>query len=98
MSAAQRKQLALRTLMELVEFLSPPKYITNEEYEGRKSGSLLWRLQRGETDILCQNSDFIWKPSHEEVSYSRIQYIACGNHIIYILSQALRVIICEYYY
>lgn len=68
LSAARRQYLAHRTLMELVEFLSPPKDMSSEEYGGRKSGSLLWRLQRGETTGSSQNTNFIWKPSDQEVA------------------------------
>ncbi|XP_012288897.1 peptide-N(4)-(N-acetyl-beta-glucosaminyl)asparagine amidase [Orussus abietinus] len=53
-SAARRKFVTKRSLMELVEMLPPPPGKVkpfpgeDEEFEGRTSGSLAWRLARGE--------------------------------------------------
>ena len=46
-SAARKKFLAKRTLFELVE-LMVIKEPTEDEKKGRSSGSLAWRLDRGE--------------------------------------------------
>lgn len=48
LSKADRETIQLRLVNELVEFLSP-KIIKEGEDVGRQSGSLQWRLERGET-------------------------------------------------
>lgn len=47
MQKKERDWLETRKLMELVEFMSPKK-ITDGEQVGRQSGSLQWRMSRGE--------------------------------------------------
>lgn len=49
-SAARKKFLTLRTLSELSELLIL-REPTENELKGRSSGSLSWRLERGETNI-----------------------------------------------
>ena len=49
-SAARKKFLNLRTLRELAELLII-REPTDNERKGRSSGSLNWRLERGETDV-----------------------------------------------
>ena len=45
----EKKRLRERRLMEVVELMSPPKReITGEEMKGRQTGSLEWRISRGE--------------------------------------------------
>ena len=48
LSAERREQIQLRLVKEIVEFLSP-KHIKEGEDVGRQSGSLQWRMSRGET-------------------------------------------------
>lgn len=48
LSPDKKKQLTERLLVELVEFISPKKPKPGE-LGGRNSGSLAWRLARGET-------------------------------------------------
>ena len=45
---SRRAVLEQRSAVELAEFLSP-KVIRNGEEQGRLSGSIAWRLARGET-------------------------------------------------
>ncbi|XP_070777834.1 peptide-N(4)-(N-acetyl-beta-glucosaminyl)asparagine amidase [Enoplosus armatus] len=48
LSPDRKKELTERLLVELVEFISPPKKKPGE-LGGRNSGSLAWRIARGET-------------------------------------------------
>jgi len=63
LSISRRKYLAKRRLKECIEFLFQPKGIGGENYGGRTSGSLIWRLARGE----IQTKNYIWTPSKNEV-------------------------------
>lgn len=47
MSENRRRELLERTIVELVEFVSP-KTPKPGEYGGRTSGSMAWRTARGE--------------------------------------------------
>lgn len=44
------KQIQLRSATEIVEFLSP-KSVRDGEDVGRQSGSLQWRMNRGEIQL-----------------------------------------------
>lgn len=46
-SDLKKKLIVYRTLFELADFLTP-KILTENERKGRSSGSLSWRLDRGE--------------------------------------------------
>ena len=48
MSPGRKKDLTERLLVELVEFISPKKPKPGE-LGGRDSGSMAWRIARGET-------------------------------------------------
>lgn len=48
LSPERKKELTERLLVELVEFISPKKPKPGE-LGGRNSGSLAWRVARGET-------------------------------------------------
>lgn len=50
MSENRRKELLQRIIVELVEFISP-KTPRPGELGGRVSGSLAWRVARGETGL-----------------------------------------------
>lgn len=47
MSENRKRELLERTIVELVEFISP-KTPKPGEYGGRTSGSMAWRVARGE--------------------------------------------------
>lgn len=47
LSENRRRELLERTIVELVEFISP-KTPKPGEYGGRTSGSMAWRVARGE--------------------------------------------------
>ncbi|XP_046997587.1 peptide-N(4)-(N-acetyl-beta-glucosaminyl)asparagine amidase isoform X1 [Schistocerca americana] len=69
LSLARKEYLKKRMLKELVEFLTPPKQ-TDAAYEGRTSGSLLWRLARGE---VTEKVTYVWTPNAAEISAQRFQ-------------------------
>lgn len=46
----RKKYLLKRALLELAELLTPKK-VTDDELKGRSSGSLNWKLSRGEQNI-----------------------------------------------
>ncbi|XP_047115860.1 peptide-N(4)-(N-acetyl-beta-glucosaminyl)asparagine amidase [Schistocerca piceifrons] len=69
LSLARKEYLKKRMLKELVEFLTPPKQ-TDAAYEGRTSGSLLWRLARGE---VTEKVTYVWAPNTAEISAQRFQ-------------------------
>uniref|UniRef100_A0A1A8PCK1 Peptide-N(4)-(N-acetyl-beta-glucosaminyl)asparagine amidase n=1 Tax=Nothobranchius pienaari TaxID=704102 RepID=A0A1A8PCK1_9TELE len=79
LTADQKKKLTERLLVELVEFISPKKPKPGE-LGGRNSGSLAWRLARGETktpERETQVAAFVFTPTEKEkndqllhVSYS----------------------------
>lgn len=49
LSESKRKELQHRIIVELVEFISP-KTPKPGEFSGRTSGSVAWRIARGEID------------------------------------------------
>lgn len=56
-SAIRKKYLKRRALMELIELMTPRQPTENEK-RGRSSGSLSWKLSRGE-DQDCMNNVII---------------------------------------
>ncbi|KAK8788993.1 hypothetical protein V5799_021231 [Amblyomma americanum] len=56
----RREELLLRRVLELAEFLAPKK-VTESELQGRLSGALAWRQQRGE---LGSWVPFTYKPAN----------------------------------
>ncbi|CAJ1084132.1 peptide-N(4)-(N-acetyl-beta-glucosaminyl)asparagine amidase [Xyrichtys novacula] len=72
LSPERKKELTERLLVELVEFISPKKPKAGE-LGGRNSGSLAWRLARGETrgadtETPAQAAGFVFTPTDEEKS------------------------------
>ncbi|XP_007505246.2 peptide-N(4)-(N-acetyl-beta-glucosaminyl)asparagine amidase isoform X1 [Monodelphis domestica] len=63
LSESRRQELEQRTLVELVEFLSPKTPQTGE-LGGRISGSLAWRVARGEIGSEIKETVFV--PTEEE--------------------------------
>ncbi|RWS05480.1 peptide-N(4)-(N-acetyl-beta-glucosaminyl)asparagine amidase-like isoform X1 [Dinothrombium tinctorium] len=59
-SQEQKQKFMERRLNELVEFIWIPnqeKVVSENELKGRQSGSLLWRIQRGEVDSNITNKE-----------------------------------------
>ncbi|KAJ9576021.1 hypothetical protein L9F63_007121 [Diploptera punctata] len=79
MSEVKRNYLNSRLIAELIEFLTPHQ-LTEEEKKGRSSGSLVWRLARGETqgEALVP---YVWKPTQAEIAAGKmhIKYSASKN-------------------
>ncbi|XP_028673986.2 peptide-N(4)-(N-acetyl-beta-glucosaminyl)asparagine amidase isoform X3 [Erpetoichthys calabaricus] len=64
-TSKRKSELLERLLMELVEFISP-KTPNPGELGGRTSGSLAWRVARGETKSQSASKAFVFTPSEEE--------------------------------
>ncbi|XP_058475523.1 peptide-N(4)-(N-acetyl-beta-glucosaminyl)asparagine amidase [Solea solea] len=72
LSADTKKVLTERLLVELVEFISPKKPKAGE-LGGRNSGSLAWRIARGETTAAkpassTQTAGYVFMPTEKERS------------------------------
>ncbi|XP_031638055.1 peptide-N(4)-(N-acetyl-beta-glucosaminyl)asparagine amidase [Contarinia nasturtii] len=67
LSAARRYYLKKRNLREIVDLIvqRPP---TENELKGRSSGSLNWRLTRGEDQPCSSNNFFVFNASETEIS------------------------------
>lgn len=70
LSPDRRKYLATRRVIECVEFLTPPH--SDKQFGGRTSGSLAWRISRGESRSANKIS-VEWKPN--EIELQRKQYV-----------------------
>lgn len=66
LSTARKDYLRKRTLFELVELWNEPSD-KDGNYQGRQSGSLAWRLSRGETSVASEHEPYIWKPTKSEI-------------------------------
>lgn len=70
----ERRQILLeRQIKELAEFLSPRLEIQGGESEGRSSGSLDWRLARGETKIAEKPQGVVIRPNSNEISKKKMK-------------------------
>lgn len=72
MSESRKKILDDRSLIECVELIWPRMEVKEGETEGRTSGDLQWRQQRGELGMSESSADqekpgFVFRPSSEEV-------------------------------
>lgn len=70
LSPGRKKELTERLLVELVEFISPKKPKPGE-LGGRNSGSLAWRIARGETrgadiETSTENTGYVFLPTEKE--------------------------------
>ncbi|XP_069575274.1 peptide-N(4)-(N-acetyl-beta-glucosaminyl)asparagine amidase [Brachyistius frenatus] len=81
-SADRKKELKERLLVEVVEFISP-KTPEPGELGGRNSGSLAWRIARGETrraatESSTQAAGFVFIPTEKEKSagFLHVRYSA----------------------
>jgi len=72
MSESRKKILDDRSLIECVELIWPRMEVKEGETEGRTSGDLQWRQQRGELGMSESSAEqekpgFIFRPSSEEI-------------------------------
>nr|XP_006825602.1 PREDICTED: peptide-N(4)-(N-acetyl-beta-glucosaminyl)asparagine amidase-like [Saccoglossus kowalevskii] len=75
--ADRKRILELRSVAEVVEFLKP-KEVKEEEMGGRTSGSLAWRLSRGETTrSQKQHEPFIFKLTPAEIKNKNLRVTYC---------------------
>ncbi|KAK7072532.1 Peptide-N(4)-(N-acetyl-beta-glucosaminyl)asparagine amidase [Halocaridina rubra] len=84
---AKRQFLECRLVCEIAEFFQAPRAVKESETEGRSSGSLAWRLARGETKV-DNNSSFVFKVTPEEQSRKEflIKFSCAGNEYIRVSS------------
>jgi len=68
LSLSRRKYIAERRLKECIEMLFQTK-CTDENYGGRTSGAITWRLARREIQI----EKFVWTPSETEIANKRFE-------------------------
>ncbi|KAK6189023.1 hypothetical protein SNE40_005076 [Patella caerulea] len=82
MAPARQGIMLNRTIVELVEFLTE-KTADNSELSGRTTGSLAWRLARGETGGMS-NEPFIFTLSEREKQLKKIhvKYNCAKNHYV----------------
>ncbi|CAI6362225.1 unnamed protein product [Macrosiphum euphorbiae] len=69
LSLSRCKYIAARRLKECFEMLFKPTCTVGENYGGRTSGALTWRLARGEIQI----EKFVWTPSETEIANKRFE-------------------------
>jgi hypothetical protein len=72
LTKAQVEALQLRMVTEVVEFLTP-KQVKDGEDIGRQSGSLQWRLSRGEIQLPTVNLLLF--------TLIKISYLFCFDHL-----------------
>ncbi|XP_034247208.1 peptide-N(4)-(N-acetyl-beta-glucosaminyl)asparagine amidase [Thrips palmi] len=70
LSSARKEYLLKRTLFELVELWKEPSQ-KDGVYQGRQSGSLAWRLSRGETTVSV-SEPYVWKPTPLEIESRKL--------------------------
>ncbi|KAL4089067.1 hypothetical protein QTP88_024141 [Uroleucon formosanum] len=68
-SLSRCKYIAERRLKECIEILFGAKCTDADNYGGRTSGALTWRLARGEMQI----EKFVWTPSETEIANKRFE-------------------------
>ncbi len=89
LSESRKAVLEQRSAVELAEFLSP-KVIRNGEEQGRLSGSIAWRLARGETrgDTLPGNDEGV-AATESEVGQQFCHVSQTSNHICFVFTLSL---------
>ncbi|CAN9504156.1 unnamed protein product [Ophioblennius macclurei] len=85
LTPSRKMELTERLLVELVEFISPKKPKAGE-LGGRNSGSLAWRMARGETrgaepEASAQVAGFVFSPTEQEKSLQllHVRYNAAAD-------------------
>ncbi|KRT86133.1 hypothetical protein AMK59_821, partial [Oryctes borbonicus] len=80
LSESRRKYLTMRLLEELCELIVE-KQPGDKDKKGRNSGSMAWRLARGEQQIEAGFTPYIWKFSDETIdgNTATVRYFAALN-------------------
>ncbi|XP_069770107.1 peptide-N(4)-(N-acetyl-beta-glucosaminyl)asparagine amidase [Narcine bancroftii] len=79
----RKQELLERYIVELVEFISP-KTPNPGELGGRTSGSVMWRVARGESGFQVQNHEFCFLATEKEraAKLFHLKYNTAENHYI----------------
>ncbi|XP_072139264.1 peptide-N(4)-(N-acetyl-beta-glucosaminyl)asparagine amidase [Mobula birostris] len=79
----RKQELLERYIVELVEFISP-KTPKPGELGGRTSGSVMWRVARGETGSQAQNDGFSFTATDKEKAAKlfHLKYNAAEDHYV----------------
>ncbi|XP_068205912.1 peptide-N(4)-(N-acetyl-beta-glucosaminyl)asparagine amidase [Palaemon carinicauda] len=83
---AKRRFLEHRLVNEVAEFFKPKGSAKKSETEGRSSGSLAWRLARGETQ--CEGLSYVYKVTPEEQTKKEflLKYSCAKNEYVRVTS------------
>ena len=79
----QRRSLTERRLAECLELLTP-RTVTSGDQVGRQTGSLAWRLARGELGKDTQDTHWVWEPCEAEIEAGvmKVEYSAVEDSYI----------------
>ncbi|XP_054719561.1 peptide-N(4)-(N-acetyl-beta-glucosaminyl)asparagine amidase-like [Uloborus diversus] len=82
-SPERQRELKMRRVLELAEFLTPP-LVNQGNWSGRTSGSLAWRIARGETELDIRPSTFVFNLNALEIEqkHFHIKYSCALNKYI----------------
>ncbi|XP_044736762.1 peptide-N(4)-(N-acetyl-beta-glucosaminyl)asparagine amidase [Chrysoperla carnea] len=76
---SKRNYLQKRTLEELIQMLQENK-VSEGDTQERQSGSLLWRIQRGEASVNADlNKQYKWKPNKLKNNWLHVRYSPVAN-------------------
>ncbi|KAM4882692.1 peptide-N(4)-(N-acetyl-beta-glucosaminyl)asparagine amidase isoform 2-T3 [Thomomys bottae] len=81
LSENRRKELLQRIIVELVEFISP-KIPKPGELGGRVSGSVAWRVARGEMDLERKETLFVPSENEKISKHFHLCYNIVKNHYV----------------
>ncbi|CAF1356193.1 unnamed protein product, partial [Didymodactylos carnosus] len=76
MNDGERKQLIKRSVEELASFLRESISNKESDFQGRQSGSLLWRISRRETELPSNSKcDYIYHITNDECEIGQCQFV-----------------------
>lgn len=87
-SSERKNELCKRRALELAQFLTEPK-IENESLGGRTSGSLAWRIARGEVHLSTNKISYVFHLNSSEITkkYFHIKYNCASDKYIRVSDQ-----------
>ncbi|CAL1285885.1 unnamed protein product [Larinioides sclopetarius] len=91
LSTPQLKALLERRARELAEFFSPAKP-ESEGYSGRTSGSMSWRLARGETASCSPQNSYVFRLNTDEITkkHFHVKYSCALDKYVRVSSQSIQ--------